>query len=1073
MADLWPELDETAAAAQLYKALHHIRKAFALHDEEATAWIEISDDLIRLVPPGGAITDVQRFEQSARAGLRDHSVSELEVAVSLYAGDLLPLDLYSEWTLLPREHNRQLYLDVLTTLAGLYERRGALSEAAEMLRLAIEKDPALEVAHRGLMRIFARRGQPSRAFRQYELCREVLRRELDMEPSSETSETLARVRRRRLSKEAEPGALQTTAPAPMSPLIDRDAECAAIDGLLDRLSTGEGGALVICGGVGLGKTRLARELALRSRRRGFRVVSGGAREGEGAVAYGPFVDLFEGVLREHPGLQDSLPVELGRLVPSFSGDGAPVPQADRLAARGYLFAQVLRFFNRLAEEGPVVIILEDLHAADAESRELFSYLSRHGNGLPALFAATLREEELGRASGTARALQESPCTILELGPLTAEQHADLLQQHATSAVSAEEADRIFRLSEGNPLFALELLRSQVEDGPAPNGEVKAGRIPPSLCYVVEQRLRELSPPAHHLLYIAAVVGRHVPYELLSSVLSETDFSNDEELFQALEEVMRARLLVERGLDYSFRLALVREAVYASISEARRRSLHTLVARRLVSMSTDKGKEPVEQIAYHFIRAGETRQGVEYLIRAAERAEAAYAHEDALQRYSEVLEALKEMDDIQARRLRRDVLERVGDVYRACGRLEQCYGAYEEAVALAEGLSLSGPDLVELHRKIALAAIFKTDMARSEQHLTRAFDLVGEDVRARARLLITRALHLWHLNRLEEAYDLAREALELASAVDAPAEASQACEILAMTCLPLGRWEEGLEYEMQRQVHGWSPEVVVATDAHLCLWEYHVAGDQPFQQARSFLQRVAEQASHLGDLRCVAVCHYALGTMHLWRGDRQQAVEELDASLELHDRVGSPAGMAYVLARKGVLHTMQGATALGWQAVQEGIANAGQAAVRDHCLQRLYGVGIWNRLEAGDFAEARKLVDKSVKLLEETGACAACALELYPWLAYFYLRSGEIAPARECGRAVSQLAAKTGNPIGEAVAAMIESTLLAIDEETSRARRRRGEAFRLVQNTVSEAMHSPVVHFLDRMVDQQATLRTAG
>ncbi len=1079
MDALWPDLDATAAASQLYKALHHIRKAFETRSEEAAEWIEMTDDLIRLVPPGGVVTDVRRFERTARAGLREGGISDLQMAVSVYAGDLLPMDVYADWAALPREHYRQLYLDVLIALAAQYEQRGELSEAAEMLRLALEKDPALEVAHRGLMRIFAKRGQATRAFRQYDLCSRVLRRELEVDPAPETTETLAKVRERRMSKEAEPRALRATIPAPMPPIVNRIAECTEIERSLDRLSAGEGGALIIRGGVGMGKTRLIQELALRSRQRGLRVFAGSAREDEGKVAYGPFVDIFEAVLHQYPALQEYLPAELGRLVPSFAGDGVPVPHADKLAAQGYLFAQVHRFFARLANEGSVVVIVDDLHAADEGSRALFHYLLHHGDGLPVLLAAGTREDVGGPASridGTRLSVD-----VLDLAPLTSEDHASLLQQHAPAAdLPPETAERVYRISEGNPLFALELQRFRAEDRIyASDGDLVSasvspaqGSIPPSLRRMVEEQLEGLSPSAHHLLFIAAVIGRHVPFDLMASVWSGAAFLEEDALFEPLEEVTKARLLDERGLDYSFRHALVREAIYESISEARRRALHALVARRLVDMSADADDEPVEQIAHHFVRAGEIRQGVHYLIRAAERAEAAYAHEDALQRYREALAALEDLDDSAARRLRRDIFERVGDVYRACGKLEQSYDAYEKAVTVAEGLPLSAPDLVELHRKIALVAIFRTEIERSERHLAIAFDLVGDDARARARLLIIKALQLWHVNRLEEAAELAHEALELAEREDAPAEASQACEILAMTYLPLGRWEEGLKYEMQRQVYGWSPEIVVATDAHLCLWEYHVGGDQPFQQARSFVRSVARQASQLGDLRCVAVCHYALGTMHLWRGEAQEADEELDASLRLHENVGSPAGMAYALARKGVLHTMRGTTDLGWQAVQDGIVHAAHAAVRDHCLQRLYGVGIWNRLEAGDLPEARRLVEKSTELLDEAGACGACALELYPWLAYFYLHSGEIERARECGTAVAKLAAKTGNPIGQAVAAMIESSLFVAEHDEMGARRRRRKAFELAEDAVTEATHSPVVHYLDRMADQQAKLRRA-
>jgi DNA-binding SARP family transcriptional activator len=912
MENLWPDLDTKAAASQLYKALHHIRKAFARHTEDSDDWIEISDELIRIDPPGGLVTDVQQFEQTARAGLRDQSIPKLEMAVSIYAGDFLPMDRYAEWGSLPREHYRQLYLDTLTKLAAQYEQRGDLSDAAEMLRLALEKEPALETAHRNLMRIFARQGQSTRALRQYDLCRKILSEDLGISPSPETTETLDDVREGRLSKEGKKDTHHASVPDPASPIIGRVKECNAIEKLLNHLSNHKGRSLIISGEVGVGKTRLIRELTMRSRRMGIPFFLGRTGEGTGTVAYGPFIELFSDILHKHPELEDLLPSELGELIPGYSGDGNPVPNADKLAAKGYLFARLHRFFSQLSKNGPLVIIIEDLQAADLGSRELFSYLIRHRDDLPILFAATVRTEADKSASKIISDLPDS-VKLIDLPPLSFDEILNLLNyQVAESEVTPDTAKQIYRLSEGNPLFAIELLR-HYKDGSSgfPGGldhgvaTPYTGKIPDSLRNPVEQKMETLSPPAHHLLYIAAVIGRHVPYELIASVWGSGENTDEETLFDALEEVIRARLLEERGLDYSFRHALVREAIYSSISEARRRVLHNHVAQKLVELSDEADDEPVEQIAYHFIRSGETLQGARYLVRAGERAEGAYAHEDALRQYHEACEVLNDIENNEASALMGEVLERIGDVYRACGQIEKCYGAYEDAITLAQEGSPIKTDLMELHRKIAVAAIFRTEINRSEKYLKKAFELGGDDPRSQARLLITKALLLWHLNKLEEAYDVAKKALENARKVDAKAEASQACEILAMTCLPLGRWEEGLEYEMERQFHGWSPEIVVATDAHLCLWEYHVSGDQPLKQARSFMEQVAEQGSQVGDLRCVAVCHYALGTMHLWRGQRRRAVKELSSSLDLHERVGSPAGMAYSLARKSVLHTLMG------------------------------------------------------------------------------------------------------------------------------------------------------------------------
>lgn len=1079
---LWPDLDQEAANAQLYKALHHIRKAFAKHNDEAEDWIKITDDFISIDPHGGFVTDVKLFEKAARSGIKDQDISELERAVSMYGGEFLPMDRYAQWASLPREHYRQLYLDVLTKLAKQYEERGDLSEAAEMLRRALEKEPTLETAHRALMRVFAKKGQATRAFHQYEVCREVLGKELGMGPSTETMKTLDDIREGQLVEEKTQRANRTSFPGSTPPIIGRAEECDRIEHYLDKLADGQSSGLIISGEAGIGKTRLIRELILRARRKELPFFMGRSGNGSGNVAYGPFIELFDDILYRHPELEPELPVELGRLVPAFSGEGDPAPHADKLAAKGHLFARVHRFFSKLTDEDQCVVILEDLHAADRGSRELFSYLIRHLDRLPIMLVATLRKDEEEPVPEFISDLPDQAVEMIELAPLAYEEHIALLQQHAEDAIiGSDTAGHIFQLSEGNPLYALELLRHYREKGDidlpkqgrdtgTPPVSPVSKNIPSSLRHLVEQKLEKLSPAAHHLLYIAAVIGRRVPYELLAFFWSADNSGEKQELFNALEEVIKARLLEEQGLDYSFRHALVQETIYSSISQARRKVLHKQVADRLLELSADADELPVERIAWHYLGAGEIMEGAQYLIRAGERAEGAYAHEDALQRYREACEVLENVNDKQAQKLKRKILERIGDVYRACGRLETSYDAYGEAISLAEESSHSdNADLVELYRKMAVVAIFRTEIDRSEQYLNKAFDLVGEDSRSQARLFITKALQLWHQNRLEEAYDVAQKARRKAQKADAEAEASQACEILAMTCLPLGRWEEGLKYEMERQYHGWSPEIVVATDAHLCLWEYHVSGDQPLQRARSFMEKIAEQASEMGDLRCVAVCHYALGTMHLWRGQRRRAVEELASSLELHEQVGSPAGMAYSLARKSVLHTLMGAGELGWQAIQDGLAYARQAAVRDHCLQRLYGVGIWNRIEAGDIEQAGEMVKKSEDLLDEKGACGACALELYPWMAYYYLHLGQIDQARKCGEAITGLSEKTDNPIGKAIAAMIESSLCITEAKQDRAEECVQEAYQILEEAVPETAHSPVAHYLKCMSEQQKEL----
>lgn len=1084
---LWPNLTSTAAAAQLYKAIHHVRKGFAEQVSVTEDWLEINDDLVGFSVPGAITTDVQQFEQKAREGLKKIRTRDLEAAISIYTGDLLPMDLYDEWTELPREHYRQLFLDVLLTLAEKYEQQGELSEAAEMLRLALAKDSVLESAHRGLMQIFARQGQANRALRQYELCHEALEKELGIPPSSETDKMLNDIRERRFIAETKTVTFNETSPGPVSPIIGRERECVIIEQTLDNLTAGNGSAIIIEGPVGIGKTRLIQELALRARQRHFDVFSGNARETEGSMPFGPFTDIMEMALQKERSLEELIPQELGKVMTTLSTTGKPVPNADRLAARGYLFAQIYRFFYKVASIKPTVLVLEDLHAADQGSLDLFRYLIRQIGKLPVLLVTSIRTDSSPLSSPLSDLhltdAQEIAPIIFNLRPLTIDQHDRLIEQQVNgTSIIPENAEKIFQLSEGNPLFATELLRFQSNgnelaykvntDGSGDHLK-EIGSIPLSLQVVVEQQLKKISTAAYQLLCIAAVIGRQISYSLLVSVWNQNRgaVNNEEQsLFDLLEEILKGGLLDERGLVYFFRHALFREAIYQSISEPRRRALHALIAQKIVETSRGSSNEPIENIAYHYLHAGDQRQAVHYLISAGERAENVYAHDDALRILHEAISLLNGEEDMVMLRTKGKVYERIGDVYRACGRLEQSFEAYVQALELYEGLPLNNPELVELHRKVALVSIFRTEMDKAGEHLKLAYELVGNDTLLHARLLIIEALLLWHFNKQEEACHLAHEALDFAEEAGAKAEASQACEVLAMTYLPLGRWEEGLKYEMRRHTYGWSPDIVVATDAHLCLWEYHVGGEQPFQQAQAFLHEVAKQANHLGDLRCVAVCHYALGTMQLWRGETLRAEDELDISFQLHSRVGSPAGMAYVLARMGVLHTISGAMELGWQAVQDGLHYAKQASVRDHCLQRLYGVGLWNRMEAGDFENAGNLVARSEELLSGTNACGVCALELYPWLYYYHLRTDTKVQAQIYAKNICEMSSVNNNPLGQAFAAIVESYISATHYNKDGASQLQSKAFHLIESVVSESSHSPVVRFLDLMVDQQKIVR---
>ena len=184
MDALWPGLDVTAASNQLRKALHHVRRATELAGVDPDRFLRRDGPILALDP--GVEVDVDRFEAAAEAAARSRGPTDLALAVTLYAGELLPDDRYEDWAVDRREQLRRECTALLVELAARLEARADLDGAAQALRRALDLDPLDEAAHAGLMRLHALAGRRREALRQYDVLRDLLRRDLDVEPDIAT-----------------------------------------------------------------------------------------------------------------------------------------------------------------------------------------------------------------------------------------------------------------------------------------------------------------------------------------------------------------------------------------------------------------------------------------------------------------------------------------------------------------------------------------------------------------------------------------------------------------------------------------------------------------------------------------------------------------------------------------------------------------------------------------------------------------------------------------------------------------------------------------------------------------------
>jgi DNA-binding SARP family transcriptional activator len=260
---LWPDLGKHAASNNLRQCLYATRRTLGTESADASRYIRSRDEQILLCPEERLWVDVEAFEEAGAAARRARDPAAYRAALDLYAGDLLPDDLYEGWAEERRTELRRSCLDLLAELAGLYEERGELEAAAEALRRAVVHDPTSEEAHVGLMRLYALSGRQGSAIAQYEQLRDVLSERLGTEPGAAARKLRDEIAAGNLSPartgpspESPAAADKHNLPAPRTSFVGRERDLVEVKRALAMTRL-----LTLTGAGGAGKTRLAQEVA--------------------------------------------------------------------------------------------------------------------------------------------------------------------------------------------------------------------------------------------------------------------------------------------------------------------------------------------------------------------------------------------------------------------------------------------------------------------------------------------------------------------------------------------------------------------------------------------------------------------------------------------------------------------------------------------------------------------------------------------------------------------------------------------------------------------------------------------
>ena len=504
---------------------------------------------------------------------------------------------------------------------------------------------------------------------------------------------------------ASAGAELPEAPRPAIPLaqlaagrlVGRRAELAQLRELWSHARQGHAYLALVSGEPGVGKTRLANELAVVAQLGGALVLRGGCYEYEAATPYLPFVEALRAwVHNQEPdslrAYLDTSAAEIVKLAPELEAKLGPIspnppltPNEERLR----LFDNVARLFQRLAAGHGLLFFVDDLHWADQGSLHLLHYLLRHLREDPVLLLAAYREVELDRTHPLAAALvewhRERLATRVALGRLSPEETGALLAAlFQEEGIPSEFSDAIYRETEGNPFFVEEVIKALVEQGEVVRQEGRWQRtaleelaIPQSVKEAIGRRLDRLSPACIEALHTASALGKTFEYAELAAVAS----SPEDRLLDALDEAASAQLIrAGDGESFGFTHDKIREVLYEELNPIRRRRLHQRIGEGLEQLYEGQaGEGHVQDLAYHFVQSGDLARGLKYARRAGEQAARLYAHDEALGYYQQAAECAEALH-LEAP---------LAEIYAAVGSLQTRRGFYYPAVeAYERALSLT-------------------------------------------------------------------------------------------------------------------------------------------------------------------------------------------------------------------------------------------------------------------------------------------------------------------------------------------------------------------------------------------------
>ena len=1029
----WPDETSSKGRSNLSRELHNLARilpdcwAFNRQSVAFTPSVKTTVDLYQL----------RRLEKQERWA----------EAAELLGGEFLEgvtLDhnpVFENWLLGERERWRGRAETVLTHLIEGHTRRGKYSDALRQARRLLQLVPWDEGTHRQIMRLSAWTGQRGAALRQFESCKRALREQLDVDPDLETIDLYHQIQAGKLDLPPQLPAFLTEEkarhPFERPRFVGRESELAQLDAFIDGALDGQGRVVFVTGGPGRGKTALLDDFTQRAMERHPELLVAGGKcnaysgLGDPYLPYREVMAMLTGdvegrwdagaistnharrlwatfslvvqVLLDHgPHLLDVF-VPGGALLSRASAAGevyAPwLPRLREQVQRdwgrsteleqSHLFQQATDVLAFVAQERPLLLILDDIQWADVASITLLFHLGRHlaNANSKLLIACAYRPEEValghnGERHPLAKVMSEFKRTFgdvwVHLGQaeeVEERRFMDALLDSEPNKLGDGFRDALFDRTGSHPLFTLELLEAMQErgdllkdgDGAWIEGHtLDWGMLPARVEAVIEDRIDRLDPELQDILAIASVEGEHFTAQVVAEVRNAPERSTLRRLSGDLER--RHRLVREQDEVYTGRRRLSRyrfghvlfqDYLYKRLPQGERRLLHWEVAGAMETLYQGQLDEMAVQLAHHFGHAGDHGQAFYYFALAGERAAHLFASGEAINHYTRAIQL--------AEKVHLDVVSLAG-LYQGRGQACETVGDFEGA------------------------------RADYETALKFARDAGEQQVEWRALLDLGK---LWRSRDYHHAWDCFETALELARRADDLA-------VLAQSLNWMGNWyandekpQRAVAYHQEalKIVEQWGDRQELANTLDLLGIANLLGGDlnssiHYYNRAIPLFRELDERIRIASSLIGRATLISAL----VWLGlvpviPSPNAPNDFKEALRIAGEIGSTQDQAWVYWSSGLFHMVQGRFGRALEDSKNALRIASEIEHREYVVASRNSLGNCY-VELFALEQAREHHEESLNLAETLHSATMINL-CGGSLANAYLMSDDLRSAQVC------------------------------------------------------------------------------